>query len=568
MNESTSIRWQEWTPKAFAQSKSSGKPILLDLTAVWCHWCHRMDQDNYERLDIIRLVNEHFIPVRVDVDKHPEIANRYHFGGFPTTAFLDSNGNIVTGATYVPPGQFEALLHHVKSIYRPPPAKTDSKEEQLGFQAPPEELSMEGTGHALNALKSQFDHAHGGFGFAPKFPLPDAMDLLLLEYVRTKDPVLLGMAVQTLNAMRTLQDPVEKGFYRYATQADWTEPHYEKMTETHAGLILAYTHAFALTQNPAFRQTVQDTLMYVQAHLQSPDGWFYASQDADEEYYSLNELQRTQRKAPHVDPTFFTHLNGMMTCAFLEAGTYLGEKKWIESGLRALEYTLTHAWKKRQGLAHFLENNTRAKPALLADYAWALRAVLSACEYARKTEYVKHAIQLFKECTHLLYDPHKKVFYDVAPSKNALGLVARRETPLNENSLMALNALKLHAFTGEEKYATLAQHVLKATAFQAQDAGYLGALHATACKGVLNPMGVCIIGHPNQEFNDLWHTAITPWDPRKTIVALDAQAQKGIIQRKGFIATQLPAGFVCLGTRCLPPAFTSLELEKRMQERA
>ena len=278
-NRAAEIRWRPWGEPAFAEARRLGRPILLSLSAVWCHWCHVMDETSYSDPRVIAAVNEHFVPVRVDNDRHPDVNRRYNMGGWPTTAFLAASGDVLTGGTYLPPEQMLESLARVKAFFDANQAKIlalggeraadgdgtamarltgmplrgeQAMEALEGDPEVPGDISAE---VALQVVRG-FDPVCGGIGAEPKFPQPDVFSFALAygllrgagdpDHVPEGGSALLRptrvheVVRTTLTAMAGggLYDDVEGGFFRYATQRDWSVPHYEKMLEDNARLVL------------------------------------------------------------------------------------------------------------------------------------------------------------------------------------------------------------------------------------------------------------------------------------------------------------------------------------------
>src|SRR3989338_5031221 len=203
MNKETDkIKWLEWGKESFEKAKKEDKPILLDLTAVWCHWCHVMDTNSYSNDEIAKIINECFVPIKVYIDKRPDIRERYNMGGFPSTVFLDNCGQIITGDTYVPPERFKFMLETVKSSYKNKKDFVKNKQEQKNrseiFSGSKAEINEEIIKASLMAAEDSFDRFYGGFGVQPKFPSSDVLDLLFFQYQKTKDKKYIEMAIKTL----------------------------------------------------------------------------------------------------------------------------------------------------------------------------------------------------------------------------------------------------------------------------------------------------------------------------------------------------------------------------------
>jgi hypothetical protein len=304
------VNWREWGDQAFAQAREQDKPILLDIGAVWCHWCHVMDRESYENPEVARLINEHYVAVKVDRDERPDIDSRYQTavsalsgqGGWPLTAFLTPEGKPFYGGTYFPPEDqygrpgmrrvLEAVAHSykvqraqvVESAQKISEALAGAERLERGDKNTEEEILKA----LIENIGGMYDARFGGFGNAPKFPHPSALDLLLEAYLETGQTWLLTVVTNTLEHMGRggVYDQLGGGFHRYAVDERWTVPHFEKMAYDNAGLLVNYLRAYQVTRNRLFREIAEGILSFVENVLSHPQGGFYASQDAD---YSLED---------------------------------------------------------------------------------------------------------------------------------------------------------------------------------------------------------------------------------------------------------------------------------------
>ena len=305
------IDWHEWGGAAFERAKTEDKPILLDIGAVWCHWCHVIDRESYENVEIARIINEHFVPVKVDRDERPDVDSRYQSaisaisgqGGWPLTGFLLPDGKPFFGGTYFPPEDqmgrpgFRRVLLAVADSYRNKRGELERAANSLSDAvAQAEAFTGAGAEFDLNVVDAQiqsitqlFDIKNGGFGRAPKFPHASAIDLLLERYQQTKEKHLLAMVETTLEKMARggVYDQVAGGFHRYSVDERWLVPHFEKMSYDNSELLKNYLHASLMVDNWRLARTAESTIAWVNETLSDRTaGGFYASQDAD---YSLDD---------------------------------------------------------------------------------------------------------------------------------------------------------------------------------------------------------------------------------------------------------------------------------------
>jgi len=301
------VKWMAWGDAAFERARAENRPILLDIGAVWCHWCHVMDRESYENPETAALINERFVPVKVDRDERPDVDARYQravqtltgHGGWPLTAFLTPDGDVYYGGTYFPPEDgygrpsFRRVLHEVARIwYEEPDRVRDAVRgirDRLSAYARAEteagQVTPEFVSHAIEEFAGEFDFRFGGFGSAPKFPNPGGLALILDYALDTGTTWAQRMLRETLDAMARggIYDQVGGGFHRYSVDARWIIPHFEKMSYDNGPLLDVYARAAAACDSSRYRRIASDIV----AHYFdiAPDllaaGKFPASQDAD-----------------------------------------------------------------------------------------------------------------------------------------------------------------------------------------------------------------------------------------------------------------------------------------------
>jgi uncharacterized protein YyaL (SSP411 family) len=301
------IDWHEWGPEAFARAQAENKPILLDIGAVWCHWCHVIDRESYENPEIAGMINKFYVAVKVDRDERPDVDARYQSaisaisgqGGWPLTAFLTPHGKPFFGGTYFPPEDamgrpgFKRILLGVAESFKTRRSEVDTSAQALEEAVAKAEVFKTAKGafdagvvdSVIESALSMLDETHGGFGQAPKFPHASATDLLLERYQSTGAKSLLHVAERTLTGMAQggVYDQIAGGFHRYSVDERWCVPHFEKMTYDNSELLKNYLHGHQVTANPLFRETAEGIILWVNAVLSDQNrGGFYGSQDADQ----------------------------------------------------------------------------------------------------------------------------------------------------------------------------------------------------------------------------------------------------------------------------------------------
>ncbi len=300
------VNWNEWGAEAFDKAAKEDKPVLLDIGAVWCHWCHVMDRESYEDSTLANVINQHFIPVKVDRDERPDVDSRYQAavsaisgqGGWPLTAILTPDGRPFFGGTYFPrddrygrPG-FERVLLTMADIWKT--RRDDALESASSvisaiehgetFAGRSGSLALSIIDKLVQSAVSQFDPRNGGFGSQPKFPHPSANDLLIDVAARTGNEAARNAITVTLRQMSLggIYDQLAGGFHRYSVDERWVVPHFEKMLYDNAGLLGNYVHAFQSFVDPDFAATARDIIRWFdEVMTDQVNGGFYASQDAD-----------------------------------------------------------------------------------------------------------------------------------------------------------------------------------------------------------------------------------------------------------------------------------------------
>jgi len=300
------IDWQEWGAEAFAKAAAEDKPVLLDIGAVWCHWCHVMDRESYENAETARIINDLFVAVKVDRDERPDVDSRYQAavstisgqGGWPLTAFLTPDGKPFFGGTYFPPDDrygrpsFQRVLLTMAEAFQKRRGEVEESagsvmlaiEHNESFSGRAGNPGPELLGKIVASAIKQFDERHGGFGSQPKFPHSGAIDLLI-DAAGRGDEAAGNVAKVTLLKMAAggIHDQLAGGFHRYSVDERWIVPHFEKMAYDNSELLKNYVHAFQTFGDAEFARVARGILRWLEEWLSDRErGGFYASQDADD----------------------------------------------------------------------------------------------------------------------------------------------------------------------------------------------------------------------------------------------------------------------------------------------
>jgi len=492
-NKAHLIKWRSWSKEAFEEANKENKPVFLSLAATWCHWCHVMDKTTFSHLPSISFLNEHFIPVRVDTDRRPDIQNRYIMDGWPTNAFLTDEGDIITGNTYIPPAEFRRLLKKVSADW------LKNREEIISLAAERRTRVLEkiekekdvGARHAsplligkiLDQYTKVFDEKFGGFGEALKFPAPLAMELFMREAqvgARHASPraknisPLLKMATVTLDNMAKgeIYDKEWGGFFRYSTERDWSRTHSEKMLAENAGIIMNYLHAYEITGKPLYKEVAVNCLDYINTFLANhPMGGFFGSQNADEEFYRPKTEDRKLEEAPFIDKTVYTDSCAQMISTYLEASRILNERKYLDFAVDSMRFLLQNCLSSYGTAHYYTSKGETGATCLLQDQVWLLMALIDLYEHDPEPDYLTQANDIVDIIINRLAGDG--AFFDKPAGPDDVGNLKIRYEPVKENAVLALALWRLSILSNSKDLSDMARQILSAFSFEQFKGDYI-----------------------------------------------------------------------------------------------
>ena len=470
----TRVEWREWGADPFAAADRAGKPVLLSLSAPWCAHCHEMDATTYTEPRIAANVNDGFVPVRVDVDRHPRVRERYNMGGFPSTVFCTPEGDILTGAGYLGVDGFRGILDKVRERWDAEGEDAGRVPRSLRDGRPPGgEVVPRIEEHMVEQLLGAFDEEFGGWGGDAKFPLPRTVEFAL---VRARD-----QGTRTLEAIQThLLDTYEGGFYRFASNRDWAQPHREKLLDENAGLVRAFARAYRYTGEDSYRDAAEQTVEYLTTTLWTGDA-FAASQLGDDQYFSLEPTEREEADEPHVDETVLADRNGLAAGALLAFHAYTDDERARRYAERALDH-VTDTLVDEGAVTHYRDGDEVGTESLLLDQARVLEGLTTAWQVTG--EYADTARAVADHTLDELQDD-SGAFRD-GPVEGP-GLCDQPLYPLDTNVELADALLDLAALTGEDEYREAAEDAVAAFAGAAERMGVEVAGYAAVSSRILSP---------------------------------------------------------------------------------
>lgn len=588
------VDWLEWGAPAFERARREEKPVLLRISAVWCHWCHVMDEKTDADPEVARRINEWFVPVRVDNDERPDVNERYNLGGWPTTAFLTPEGELITGGTYFPAPQFREILQRIHEGWTEHRDELDAevdrirarRRENLEKRRPEATTPVDGEAIAsiVEAALDAYDWRHGGFGTEPKFPQPEAIRLLLHAHAGSDVDSAREAAEKTLIQMRTagqpegrsygLYDHAAGGFFRYSTTRDWSEPHFEKMSEDNARLAMAYLDGWRLFGDELYEGTVRGIFGYVLRILSDPDGGAYGSQDADgeAEYYGKPLADRAEMETPFIDRRFYASWNGMMVVAAFEAGAALEWPElafWARRTLERLDPVLStpEGGVRRVFRPEAEPSIDAAAPLMLGDQAWWLRAVLAAYQGTGDPAWRDRAERLVGFVESEFHDSERGAARGRSGGEDQAAL-ADPHWPLADNVALAEGLTTWSALGGGERWRERAEGILAALRSEAARHGVHGSGWAlAAAHSLADPVRVHLVGSAEgPEIDRLRSEAARAWLPGGVTEVLDPSRDGDRLTALGYPTDAPPRAYVCVGDRCLEPATGPEALVERIAE--
>jgi hypothetical protein len=509
MNDQTRVEWREWGQAAFDEAQESNKPVLLSLSATWCAGCHEMDTETYAEPRIAANVNDGFVPIRVDVDRHPRVRERYNMGGFPTTAFLTPEGKLLTGAMYLGPDGMRQVLDRVREMWDAKGSEAGRVPRALaGNETPAGEVTPAIEEHLAGQLSEKYDPQFAGWGSDAKFPMPRTVEFALK---RERD-----QALRTLDAVRDhLLDDVAGGFFRYAGTHDWSDVHHEKLVDTNAALVRAFANAYLYTGDEAYRQPAERTVDYL-----TDDLWtglaVGGSQGPAEgrEYYLLDADDRAEARKPRTDLTVFAGGNALVADALLTYHAYTDDehaREYAERVLDSLRTDLVGGEGDDEGVVtHFVAGEDVGESLLLEDHARVVAA------YCRAQQVLGEGLDVARAVADAAID---ELFDDGSfrdgPAEGP-GMLDKPLRPIDANVEMADALLDLAVLADDDRYRDVAHDTVAAFAGAAdrigvQVAGY-GGVAARLCRDPL------VVAVADEVGSDLHRAALRIADHEKVVV--------------------------------------------------
>ena len=643
------VDWYPWGPEALERARREDKPILLSVGYSACHWCHVMAHESFEDPAVAAVMNRLFVNVKVDREERPDLDQIYQSahqmlaqrpGGWPLTMFLSPDGTPFFGGTYFPkaarfglPG-FPELCERIAAIWRdkqPDIASQNSEVQKALARTLPRraarrpELSRDLLRAVLDNLRASFDPRFGGFGAAPKFPHPTDLELCLRKGET-------DIAHTTLKRMCEggIYDQLGGGFSRYSVDAQWMIPHFEKMLYDNGPLLSLLADAWLVTGDPLYARCAEETAGWIMREMQSPEGGYYSSLDADSEHeegkfyvWSRDEAQsaltgeeyavlsphfgldqppnfenrhwhlhvarpvepgkegilekakqklfevRAKRVRPGRDEKVLVSWNALAIRGMAHAGRVFGREPWIASARRALDFIRSRMWRDGRLLATSKDGHAHLA-AYLDDYAYLMAALIELLQSEFSLQELEFAEQLGEVLLAQFEDAEGGGFFFTARDHEAL---IHRPKPGYDNATPSGNAVaawglgRLAALTGEQRYAAAAERTLELFYPMMRDSPAGYGAMTIALDEHLQPPGVLVLrGRPEALAG--WQAELArEFLPDTTVLAI-ADSMSGLPPALDKPARPEPVnGWLCRGVNCLLPISDLVDLRRTLKEK-
>jgi uncharacterized protein YyaL (SSP411 family) len=528
-DDRTRVEWRAWGAEAFEEARAADAPVLLSLTATWCDGCHEMDVETYAEPRIAANVNDDFVPVRVDVDRHPRVRERYNVGGFPSTVFLTPSGDLLTGATYLGPDGMRQVLERVRGVWAERGASAGRVPRALADKPTPAgEVTARIEEHLAGQLDDKYDHRFAGWGDGAKFPMPRTVEFAL-KRARSR-------ALETLGAIcESLYDDVDGGFFRYADGSDWSDPHREKLLDSNAALCRAFANGYLYTGDEAFLDPVGGTLDFLVERLWNGAAFGGSVGPAAESGYydgpggrgssGEDAAAREEATAPRRDLTAYAGANALAADALLTFAAYTDDETATEYARRALDY-IDSSLVDDGVVAHYRAGDEAGESLLLEDHARVVSAFVRARQVLGDEGALETARRVADAAVDGLQEPGG-AFRD--GPEVAVGLLDRPFRPLDGNVEMADALLDLAATTGDDRYRGTAREAVGAFAGAWDRIGVQVAGYGSVAARLVRPTLVIEVGTPAG--SDLHRAAMRVADHEKAVVpAADVPAGEAVVR--------------------------------------
>ncbi len=564
------ITWNGWSEELFSRAATEKRFVILDLEAVWCHWCHVMEKTTYADPAVIDLMATKYIAVRVDQDANPDLSNRYGDWGWPATIVFNADGTEIAKIRgYIEPERMQALLKAIIDDPSPGPSVGEA------FEIKPSASTFL-TKDQRAALSKNYDESYedtlGGWGDTQKYIDADSMDYAIAR-AETGDATAIKRARQTLDAALQLIDPVWGGVFQYSEGGSWTKPHFEKIMSFQAQYLRQYSQAYALWKDPKYLAAAKDIERYLASFLVSPDGDFYVSQDADlnhdvdgHQYYALGDAERRKLGLPRVDTNLYARENGWAISGLAAYYDVTNDPKVLAIAERAAKWVIANRARPDGGFNH--GDKDRGGPFLGDDIAMG-QAFLDLYAATGNRDWLTRAGKA-GDVIGATFRDEAGGFFTSRTSEAKIGVFAKPAKLVDDQIQVARFMNLLDRYFAVDAYKDDAAHAMRYLTSAAADiprplAGVLLADEELA----LEPTHMTIVGAKDDPRAQTLHATARAYPARyKRLEWLDPREGKLPNPDVEYPDLGEPAAFACSNRICSYPSFNAQELQATVQQMA
>lgn len=565
------VHWNEWSDDVFARAKKENKLVLLDLEAVWCHWCHVMDEKTYSDPAVAKLMEKSIIAVKVDQDSRPDLSNKYEKYGWPATIIFNAEGKeLAKRSGYMDSDEFKKLVKQLTA--NPDKPEPEAIDDKISYT----------TNNILTAEQRKdlnfkhvdgYDPEYGGWGIGGHKFLDWNSVEYSLQLAKSGDKDALERVRKTLDAHQKLLDPVFGGVYQYSTNGDWDHPHFEKIMETQAECLRLYAVAGMVLKDQKYTDSAKSIESYLKNFMLSPDGVFYTSQDADlkpgehsAEYFALNDKERRAKGIPRIDKHIYARENGWAINAIAYLYMATGNQEYLREAENAARWIISNRSLDGGGFRH--DETDKGGP-YLGDSLSMGRAFLTLYQATGDQQWLKRATQAADFIAQHFENKvggKDKLSAGFLTAEAKSNSIAAPEPLLEENQSICRFANLLNQYTGEAKYKQMAESAMRYLSTpeivakrRILVAGTLIADHEMAHP----PAHITVVGKKSDpQARELFFAAVKSPLIYRRIDWLDKS--EGTLPNLDVDFPDLgkPAAFLCAGNRCSSPAYQPEDLGK------
>jgi uncharacterized protein len=562
-------KWSGWDDELFARATAEKRFVILDLEAVWCHWCHVMEKTTYANPQVQDLLASKYLPVRVDQDANPDLSSRYGDWGWPATIVFGPDGTEIAKIRgYIEPERMQALLRAIIDDPSPGPSVGEAFEVKPSTSA---FLNKEQRTALTKNVDESYEENLGGWGESQKYIDADSLDLAITR-AETGDATAIKRARQTLDAAIALIDPVWGGVFQYSEAGSWSHPHFEKIMSFQAQYLRQYSQAYAQWKDPKYLTAARDIERYLAAFLTSPDGAFYVSQDADldhdtdgHKYYALPDGKRRKLGMPRIDKNLYARENGWAISGLAAYYDVANDPKALEIAVRAAKWVIDNRALPDGGFRH--GDKDRGGP-FLGDTVAMGQAFLDLYAATGTRDWLTAAAKAGDFVATFRDDAGG--FLTSKTSEGKTGVFARPAKLMDDQVQVARFMNLLDRYYGNPSYREQASHAMRylASASSEMMRPLPGVLLADEELAV-EPTHITVVGHKDDPKAQTLHAFARALPARyKRLEWLDLREGKLPNPDVEYPDLGEPAAFACSNRICSFPSFTAEELQATVKQMA